>query len=78
MKPKSPTAGRARAAAALAVLAAVPHLAIVIAAGAALLALLAYAGIALPAVWSSSPARRRAARAVLSEVLGAPARRFRG
>lgn len=78
MKPKSPTAGRARAVAALAALAAVPHLAIVIAAGAALLMLLVYLGIALPAVWSSSPARRRAASAVLGEVLDVLGRPFRG
>jgi hypothetical protein len=33
------------------------------------LALLTYAGIALPAIWSASPARRRAAANVLREIL---------
>ncbi|WP_327303186.1 hypothetical protein OG730_05875 [Streptomyces sp. NBC_01298] len=28
-----------------------------------------FAGVVLPAVWSSSPARRRAAAAVLSQIL---------
>jgi hypothetical protein len=33
------------------------------------LTLLIYAGIALPAIWSARPARRKAAAAVLSQVL---------
>jgi hypothetical protein len=40
-----------------------------IAAGAGLLALLVFLGIALPAVWSSKPARRKAATAVLGQIL---------
>jgi hypothetical protein len=35
----------------------------------AVLTLLVYAGIALPAIWSASPARRKAAAAVLGQVL---------
>lgn len=38
---------------------------------AAVAALLVYAGIALPAVWSDKPARRRAAAAVLRQILNA-------
>jgi hypothetical protein len=47
-----------------------PHLLVAIAIGAALLALLVFFGIALPAVWSSKPARRKAAAAVLSQIIG--------
>jgi hypothetical protein len=36
-----------------------------------LLAVLVYAGIALPAVWSAKPCRRRAAAAVLGQILAA-------
>jgi hypothetical protein len=35
------------------------------------LALLVYIGIALPAVWSSRPARRKAAEAVIRQILNA-------
>jgi hypothetical protein len=35
------------------------------------LVLLVYLGIALPAVWSAKPARRKAAATVLAQVLGA-------
>jgi hypothetical protein len=38
---------------------------------AAAFALLVYVGIALPAVWSTKPARRRAASAVLRQILNA-------
>ena len=37
----------------------------------AVLVLLVYTGIALPAVWSAKPARRKAAAAVLRQVLNA-------
>lgn len=37
----------------------------------AALVLLVYIGIALPAVWSAKPARRKAAAAVLRQVLNA-------
>lgn len=47
----------------------------VIFAGLAVLVLLVYAGIALPAVWSTKPARRRAAADVLRQILGAIRRR---
>jgi len=39
--------------------------------GAVALVLLIYVGIALPAVWSAKPARRKAAAAVLSQILDA-------
>jgi hypothetical protein len=39
--------------------------------GAAMAALLVYVGIALPAVWSENPARRKAAAAVLNQILNA-------
>jgi hypothetical protein len=37
--------------------------------GLAILALLIYVGIALPAVWSAKPARRKAAAEVLRQIL---------
>jgi hypothetical protein len=37
--------------------------------GSAALVLLVYAGIALPAVWSAKPARRKAAAVVLRQIL---------
>jgi hypothetical protein len=47
-------------------LAALPaHMLLEVAISADVLALLVYVGIALPAVWSESPARRRAAADVL-------------
>lgn len=61
-------------AAALAVTLPVHALLILTGAGAAL-ALLVYIGIALPAVWSAKPARRKAAAAVLRQVLDACTRR---
>jgi hypothetical protein len=59
----------ASAAGVLTALTAAPHLLVMIAAGAGLLALLIILGIALPAVWSSKPARRKAATAVLGQIL---------
>ncbi len=59
----------------LAALAATPHLMLALAAGAGLLALLVFFGIALPAVWSSKPARRKAAAAVLEQILATLRRR---
>jgi hypothetical protein len=47
------------------------HLLLIMAGGAAGLVLLVYVGIALPAVWSACPARRRAAAAVLRLILDA-------
>jgi hypothetical protein len=55
----------------LTVSAAVSHLLAAIAIGSALLALLVFFGVALPAVWSSRPARRRAAADVLGLILAA-------
>lgn len=62
----------------LTALTAAPHLLVVIAAGVGLLALLIFLGIALPAVWSSKPARRKAATAVLGQILAtlSPHRRW--
>jgi hypothetical protein len=53
----------------LAAFTAAPHLLAAIAAGAALLALLVFFGVALPAVWSSKPTRRKATAAVLGQIL---------
>jgi hypothetical protein len=51
-------------------LAALPvHVLLIVAAGAGMLTLLIYAGIALPAVWSAKPARRKAAADVLRQIL---------
>jgi hypothetical protein len=50
------------------------HALLTLVGGAAVLALLVYIGIALPAVWSAKPARRRAAAAVLHQILDACAR----
>src|SRR5712691_3646798 len=47
------------------------HILLFLAAGAAAATLLVYAGIALPAVWSDKPARRKAAAAVLHQILNA-------
>lgn len=55
----------------LAAYAAFPSLLAAVAVGVTLLALLVFLGIALPAVWSSRPARRKAAAAVLGQILGA-------
>ena len=45
------------------------HVMLIVATGAGLLVLLIYAGIALPAVWSGKPARRKAAADVLCQIL---------
>jgi hypothetical protein len=42
---------------------------LILAVGAGMLALLVYVGIALPAVWSAKPARRKAAGEVLRQIL---------
>ncbi len=56
---------------AIALTAALPfHLLLIIASGAGVLALLIYAGVVLPAVWSAKPARRKAAATVLHQILG--------
>lgn len=47
------------------------HMLLFLVGGAAVAALLLYAGIALPAVWSDKPARRKAAAAVLHQILNA-------
>jgi len=75
MKPKLLMASRAGASAVVAVVIAAPHMVAAIAVGATLLALLVFLGIALPAVWSSKPARRRAAAAVLEQILATLRRR---
>lgn len=46
-----------------------PHLSQVILTGLAGLVLLIYVGIALPAVWSAKPTRRKAAADVLRQIL---------
>jgi hypothetical protein len=45
------------------------HMLLILVGGVAALVLLVYAGIALPAIWSAKPARRKAAAAVLRQVL---------
>jgi hypothetical protein len=45
------------------------HILLAVAISAGVLTLLVYAGIALPAVWSDSPARRKAAADVLRQLL---------
>ena len=47
------------------------HVLLILSGAAAALALLAYLGIALPAVWSAKPARRKAAADVLRQLLNA-------
>jgi hypothetical protein len=47
------------------------HVLSILCGGAAGLVLLIYIGIALPAVWSAKPARRKAAAAVLAQILDA-------
>ena len=44
---------------------------LILSGGVAALVLLVYIGIALPAVWSAKPARRKAAAAVLRQILDA-------
>jgi len=45
------------------------HILLILGGGVAALVLLVYAGVALPAVWSSKPVRRKAAAAVLRDIL---------
>lgn len=47
------------------------HVPLILTGGVAVLVLLVYIGIALPAVWSAKPARRKAAAAVLRQILDA-------
>ena len=47
------------------------HTLLILGSGIAALALLVYIGIALPAIWSAKPARRKAAAAVLRQILNA-------
>lgn len=47
------------------------HVLLILAGGVTVLVLLIYIGIALPAIWSAKPARRKAAAAVLHQVLSA-------
>lgn len=51
------------------------HVLLALAAAATVLALLVFAGIALPAVWSAKAARRKAAAGVLRQLLDALAGR---
>jgi len=44
---------------------------LILSGGVAALVLLVYAGIALPAIWSAKPARRKAAAPVLRQILNA-------
>jgi hypothetical protein len=45
------------------------HVLLILAGGIGVLTLLVYAGVALPAVWSAKPARRKAAAEVLRQIL---------
>jgi type II secretory pathway component PulM len=47
------------------------HALLILGTGVAVLVVLAYAGIVLPAVWSAKPARRKAAAAILRQILNA-------
>jgi hypothetical protein len=47
------------------------HVLLALSGGIAALLLLVYLGIALPAIWSANPARRKAAAAVLGQILNA-------
>jgi hypothetical protein len=62
---------RAIAAVAAAVVTMPAHVLLILSSAVTALVLLVYLGIALPAVWSASPARREAAAAVLRQVLDA-------
>jgi len=65
----------ARVAPAAIALALPAHVFLILSSGVAALILLVYAGIALPAIWSAKPARRKAAADVLRQVLNAWNRR---
>lgn len=69
MKLSFPIVRGASVAGLLAALMRAPQLLVTIVAGVVLLLLLVYLGIALPAVWSSEPTRRKAAAAVLGQIL---------
>lgn len=45
------------------------HVLLILGSGIAALVLLVFLGIALPAIWSAKPARRKAAAAVLRQIL---------
>lgn len=45
------------------------HVLLVVAGSLSVFALLVYVGVVLPAVWSAKPARRKAAAAVLHQIL---------
>jgi len=47
------------------------HALLILCGGMAALILLVYVGVTLPAVWSAKPARRKAAAAVLRQILSA-------
>lgn len=47
------------------------HVLLILSGGLAALAMLVYLGIALPAVWSAKPARRKAAADVLRHIINA-------
>ena len=51
------------------------HVLLIVAGGVSVLILLVYAGVALPAVWSAKPARRKAAAEVLRQILAVFRRR---
>lgn len=53
------------------------HMLLILAAAITMLGLLICIGIALPAVWSAKPARRKAAAAVLHQILTARTRNER-
>lgn len=52
-----------------------PHLVVLLAGLIGILAVLVYAGVVLPAVWSAKPARRKAAAQVLDQILSLLRRR---
>lgn len=52
-----------------------PHLVLLPTGGIAILAVLVYAGVVLPAVWSAKAARRKAAAQVLDQILSLLRRR---
>jgi hypothetical protein len=70
MKLRSMTARGAIASGLIAAFTAVPYLPVVIMAIGFLLASLVFFGVIMPAVWSSKLARRKAAAAILGQILG--------
>jgi hypothetical protein len=69
MKLRSMTARGAIASGLVAAFTAVPYLPVIIMVTGLALALLVFFGVILPAVWSSKPARRKAAAAILDQIL---------